>query len=232
MKPAILFDLDGTLIDSNQDIQNALLFSLEAHNFPLPDLKTFRISFGYPLHEIYSSFGVPTLHQAEFIATYRARYALHCTEHTRVYAGVLDTLERLRIQGYALAVATSKLSSVAQMVCDSLELSHFVDHIQGTDNFPFKPAPDVLYAAISGLERKSAQSVQALWMVGDTTLDMQAGQAAKLQTYGLTWGTHNREQLEGVGANIVSDDFAALFTQLELSKHLTFEFHSSDFSRG
>ncbi len=231
MKPAILFDLDGTLIDSNQDIQNALLFSLEAHHFPIPDLKTFRISFGYPLHEIYSSFGVPASHQAEFIATYRARYAQHCTEHTRVYAGVLDTLERLRIQGYALAVATSKLSSVAQMVCDSLELSQYLDHVQGTDHFPFKPAPDVLYAAVSGLERHFAQSVQALWMVGDTTLDMQAGQAAGLHTYGLTWGTHNREQLEGVGATLVSDDFTALFEQLALSERSPFEFDSSDFSR-
>jgi phosphoglycolate phosphatase len=221
VKPAILFDLDGTLIDSNQDIQNALLFSLEAHNFPIPDLDTFRISFGYPLHEIYSSYGVPASHQAELIATYRARYAQHCTEYTRVYAGVLDTLERLRAQGYALAVATSKLSSVAQMVCDSLELSSYVDHIQGTENFPFKPAPDVVYAAVSGLERHFAQTIQALWMVGDTTLDMQAGQAAKLQTYGLTWGTHNREQLEGVGATVVSDDFAELFRQLERSKPVT-----------
>lgn len=202
-KPVIVFDLDGTLLNSLQDICTTFLSAFDICGLPKPSYNEVRGLIGAPLGHMYAHFANPE-DVPRLAATYRAEYKIHCTDTTAPYAGVLEVLETLRARGYRLAVATTKLTWVAEDVCAKVGLTPYLDHIQGTDGFPHKPAPDVIYRALA------AVGAPAAWMVGDTTGDLLAGKAAGLRTYGVSWGTHPAERLAAVHPDVLSDSLDAL----------------------
>lgn len=203
MRQAIVFDLDGTLIDSAKDITVAFQQACVVCGHPAPEEEHVRNLIGRPLREMFHHF-LPDADMDQLILAYRAHYDEHCTVYTRFYPEVLDVLSELRKRGYLLAVATTKVPRVARLVSEKMGLVGHMDHIQGTDGFPHKPEPDVIFTALDALEAKG------LWMVGDTTADVLAGKAAGLKTYGVTWGTHNRDVLETVHPDVISDDLKGL----------------------
>ena len=213
-RPALIFDLDGTLLDSAFDIMASFLHSFDQHGLERPHYDLTRSLIGRPLSEMYKAAGLGDHQHSTFIAAYRAHYKDHCADTTVPFSGVLELLTRLRQQGFLLAVATAKRGFVAQEVCQKVGLTPYVDYVQGTeDDMRHKPAPDVILAALEGLSHTHGP-VQGLWMVGDTTGDIGAGVAAGLKTYGVTWGTHKRDTLEGAGADEVRDSLEGLLEVL------------------
>ena len=214
-RPALVFDLDGTLLDSAADIMASVFHTFELHGHPRPHYDRMRPLIGRPLSEIYAAAGLESHHHDTFIGSYRAHYKDHCADTTVPFPGVLELLTRLRKRGYLLVVATAKRGFVADEVCAKVGLTPYVDAVQGTDDtMAHKPSPDVVLAALEHLKFKHGP-VQGLWMVGDTSSDMGAGQAAGLKTYGVTWGTHKREILEGAGADFVGNTLDGLLELLE-----------------
>jgi len=213
-RPALVFDLDGTLLDSALDIMASFLHSFDIHKLERPHFDLTRSLIGRPLSEMYAAAGLEDHQHDTFIAAYRAHYQDHCADTTVPFPGVLELLTRLRQQGFLLAVATAKRGFVAQNVCDQVGLSPYVDLVQGTeDHMRHKPAPDVILAALEQLGHAHGP-VQGLWMVGDTTGDIGAGKAAGFKTYGVTWGTHKRDMLEQAGADVVRDSLTELLEVL------------------
>ena len=213
-RPALVFDLDGTLLDSAADIMASFLHSFDLNKLERPHFDLVRSLIGRPLSEMYEAAGLGDLQHATFIDAYRAHYQDHCVDTTVPFPGVLELLTHLRQQGFLLAVATAKRGFVAQNVCDQVGLTSYVDFVQGTeDHMRHKPAPDVVLAALKGLSHTHGP-VRGLWMVGDTTGDMGAGRAAGLKTYGVTWGTHKRDTLEQAGADVVRDSLTGLLEVL------------------
>src|SRR5690606_7650283 len=102
-------------------------------------------------------------------------------------------------------VATTKRSDVARSFVDAMGLTELLDHVQGTDGFPHKPAPDVIHRALR------AVGAQGTWMVGDTVTDIQAGKAAGLKTYAVSWGTHDAATLATAAPDVLSDGLSDLF---------------------
>jgi phosphoglycolate phosphatase len=145
---------------------------------------------------------------AALCAHYREYYPRHFTDHSRPMPGVPEALATLRARGYRLAVATTKRTDMARRFVEAMGLSALLDHVQGTEGFPHKPAPDVVLRALAALQ------TGGLWMVGDTTLDVGAGRAAGLRTYALTWGTHPPELLRTAGPDELQPDLARLLTLL------------------
>jgi len=214
---ALIFDLDGTLLDSAADILASFLHSFDLHALERPHFDLVRPLIGRPLSEMYAAAGLEDHRHGTFIDAYRSHYKDHCADTTVPFPGVLELLTHLRERGFLLAVATAKIGSVAQNVCEKVGLTPYVDHVQGTEDLMrHKPAPDVILAALEGLKLKHGP-VQGLWMVGDTSGDIGAGRAANLKTYGVTWGTHPREILEGAGADVVRDSLEGLLEVLNLS---------------
>lgn len=203
----ILFDLDGTLVDSLPDIIDSFLYAFPVQGFASPTYEQVRELIGYPLDVMYARFapehGVPAL-----CATYREHYSRNFINRSRPYPGVKEALGTLRARGYLLAVATTKKSEFARRFVDAMGLSDVLHHVQGTDDFPHKPAPDVLHRALAAL------GTQGLWMVGDTTLDLRAGRAAGLRTYGVTWGTHPVEALADESPDELQPDLRRLLEHL------------------
>lgn len=185
---AIVFDLDGTLVDSLPDIVGAFRDAFAEHGLQAPPEQAVRDQVGLPLETMYACFAPPEC-VAALSASYRRLYPQRFTRHSRPFPGVPETLATLRARGFRLAVATTKRSAMAERLIAAMGLSDALDVVQGTDGFPHKPAPDVVERALAALD------ADGVWMVGDTVHDIEAGRAAGLATYAVTWGTHDAERL-------------------------------------
>lgn len=184
----IVFDLDGTLVDSFDDISAAFRRSFHVIGTAPPSVEVVKAMIGKPLRDMYQPFAPAEALEA-LVAEYRRDYAERCADQTQPFPGILPLLDRLRADGHALAVATTKTSWMARTVVDKVGLASRLDHVQGTDDFPHKPAPDVIHRALAGTGRAGS------WMIGDTTFDIAAGRAAGLRTCAVTWGVHGADRL-------------------------------------
>ncbi|RKH00295.1 HAD family hydrolase [Corallococcus sp. CA047B] len=202
----ILFDLDGTLVDSLPDIIGSFLHGFTHLGLPVPSIAEVRALIGQPLDVMYTQFAPE--HVTGLCAAYREHYPLNFLNHSRPFPGVVQVLRTLRERGYLLAVATTKRSDMARRFVEALGMEGLLHHVQGTDGFPHKPAPDVLHRALAAL------GTEGLWMVGDTTLDLRAGRAAGLRTYAVTWGTHSPEELATATPDELQPDLERLLSHL------------------
>ncbi len=207
-RPAIVFDLDGTLVDSLPDIVASFRWSFAAVGLEAPSEAAVRSHVGLPLEAMYALFAPPAA-VVQLAAGYRRHYAEHLADRSRPFPGVEALLGELRERGYALAVATTKQTPMALRLVAAMGLGHALDHVQGTDGFPHKPAPDVIERALA------AMGAAGHWMVGDTTHDVGAGKAAGLRTYAVTWGTHDEARLRAAGPDVVAPDLSALVPLLD-----------------
>lgn len=201
---AIVFDLDGTLVDSLPDIIDSFRAAFERHGWEAPSERSIGQLIGQPLETMARAFRSDEGEVEAVCAAYREIYPQRFTRRTRPFPGVLDVLAELRAQGWKLAVATTKRTSMAERLVSAVGLREAIDHVQGTDGFPHKPAPDVVLRALEALRAEGA------WMVGDTVGDLQAGRAAGLRTYGVTWGTHPRPRLAEADPDVLEDDLGPL----------------------
>ncbi len=204
-REALVFDLDGTLIDSLPDIVGAFRDAFAANELPVPAEGEVAALIGAPLEEMAARFVADEARIAAVCDAYRRIYPTRFTRSTRPFPGVVEVLRTLRADGWRLAVATTKRTSMAVRLTDALDLSPLLDHVQGTDaGVPHKPAPDVLRLAAA------AVGAEPRWMVGDTVTDLQAGRAAGLRTFAVTWGTHDVARLAGERPDVLAADLDGL----------------------
>jgi phosphoglycolate phosphatase len=193
---AIVFDLDGTLVDSFDDISAAFRRSFHVIGVEPPAADTVRTLIGQPLRDMYAPWAPGEAIDA-LVAEYRRDYADRCADSTRPFPGIVDLLAALRERGHGVAVATTKTTWMARTVIGRVGLEDHVDHVQGTDGFPHKPAPDVITHALAGVGRAGA------WMIGDAVTDVVAGRAAGLRTCAVTWGVHSEADLRAAGPDAI-----------------------------
>jgi phosphoglycolate phosphatase len=205
---AVVFDLDGTLLDSAADIHASISHALAADGHAAPQLDELRGWIGRPLVELFAQFA-PGGDATTLTTVYRRHVVSGGHRRTRPFPGTLELLDELRDAGWTLAVATTKTTVSARAALTQLGLQERFDHVQGTDGFPCKPAPDVVEHALIGLGLHDVDRAMC-WMVGDTVHDIAAGRAAGLSTAAVTSGAHSRELLLGCGADLVIDDLKAL----------------------
>lgn len=179
-----LFDVDGTLLDSAGDITAAVrqVLTLRGRGQHLTE-EFLRGQIGRHLRgafeEIFPEYTEEEM--AALIADYRVSYLgrNHCS--TRVYDGVAEALASL---GGKKSTATTKGSETTGKVLELFDLKRHFDHIQGTDGFPFKPAPDVLLRSMAALGAAPERTL----MVGDSPVDIDAGRAAGVRTCAVRYG--------------------------------------------
>ena len=210
-RPVIVFDLDGTLVDSLADIIASFRHAFGELGLEQPDAMAVRALIGRPLDEMYANF-VPAGRVAALSAAYRRHYPKNFTRNSRIFPGVIEVLGGLREQGYRLAVATTKTTRMALALVEAVGLAPHLDHVQGTDGFPHKPAPDVVLRAARALGGRPE------WMVGDTTGDIEAGRAAGAATYAVTWGTHDEAALRKVRPDLLEPNLDRLLAAVTLPR--------------
>jgi phosphoglycolate phosphatase len=184
----VIFDLDGTLVDSSRDLANAVNATRASlHLPPLADA----------LVHSYVGNGAPVLIQKALGPDYSADqvqsalqyfldyYREHMLDHTALYAGVGDTLDRLHRDGIAMAVLTNKPVRFSQAIIDGLGLtSHFLRVYGGNSFEQKKPHP----VGIETLLSESGAAREKTIMVGDSSVDVQTARNARVTSCGVTWG--------------------------------------------
>jgi len=208
--PVVLFDLDGTIVDSGWMILASYRHATKTilgREFP-DDVLMARVGAGH-LEEQMSEFDPEKA--AELAHAYREFYApLH--SELQAFPGMLDLLERLDDEGRKLGVVSAKRHDVVQLAFDALGFGDRMDVVVGSDEAPRgKPYPDQILVA---LERLGADPDQTAY-VGDAPFDVAAAKAAGVHAIGVTWGgIHTRERMEAEGPDTVVDTAAELYGAL------------------
>ena len=205
MRPVIVFDLDGTLVDSLPDILSSFLEAFAREGLPAPQEDAVRATLGQPLEAMYAAFA-PEGRVDALCRSYRAHYAEHLSDRSRPFPGVPELLALLHDRGYLCTVASTKRTRTARQLVEATGLEPLLDHVEGSDAAPYKPAPDVVLRSVA------AVGGQGVWMVGDTAGDILAGRAAGLKTYAVTWGTQTADQLAEAAPDRLERDLTVLAT--------------------
>jgi phosphoglycolate phosphatase len=202
----VIFDLDGTLVDSRDDIAAALNVALAEIGCAPRRIEEITPRIGEPLDAIFRRWipGDPPHLVDDAVAAFRRFYFDNCARRSALYPGVRDCLERLA--PIPLAVATTKSTRQAVRVCEQLDLARHFAVVQGSDDIPHKPDPAVVRAVLARLRI----SPDAAWMVGDTPMDVQAGRAAGCATCAVTYGIGERAALSAAGPDLLIDAAALL----------------------
>lgn len=181
-----IFDLDGTLLDSAADICGAVQQVLSGHvSEPLPFdyLKSF---VGHHLDAVFTDV-LPGANREQLdglIEAYKKTYLGRGHVETRLFKGVAEALGTL---GGRKATATTKGTPTTRAVLEQFGLLPYFDHVQGTDGFPCKPAPDVVLRSVAALGAKPEDCL----FVGDSETDMEAGRRAGVRTCAVRYGYGN-----------------------------------------
>lgn len=215
---AAIFDLDGTLIDSSRDIWEAFRHAARQASLRPPALEEVAPLVGRPLREMFEALwgelGEPEV--ARLADAYRAHYRANLGTHTRPYPGARRMLAQLRPMH--LAVATTKRTPMANLALERVGLLALFDHVQGTDGFPAKPAPDVLVHAARALALPAAACIYS----GDGTWDMEAAVRAGMLALGIAHGGTGADALRAAGAIRVARSLPELAAAIaELSQGTT-----------
>ncbi len=183
---AIIFDLDGTLVDSAADITNAFNHSIEKHGIAPVSRKEIEAMLGEGLSRIMKKFDElkeKGLDSTTVRKHFREYYLQHIAVYSAPYPGVEDTLQRLR--DFKKAIVSNKLEVFTMKTLRQLNLLDYFDLVLGGDSGPErKPSPE---AVISVLAKLGVPADHAL-MVGDTAYDIEAGARAGVTTVAVTYG--------------------------------------------
>lgn len=199
---AVLFDLDGCLVDSRRGIVASFRHVLAAAGLPDREPAELERFIGPPLAYNFAEIaGVPvgSARNDELVAAYRAHYEDWVVPGSEVYAGIPEALAALRAAGHVLGVATSRPARYAQRLVDAFGLADAFAHIAGTGMTGRSPSKTTLVA--SALE---ALGTTRGVMIGDRRFDVEGGTANGLPTIGALWGFGGREELEAAGATALA----------------------------
>ena len=214
----IIFDVDGTLVDSQDMIFAAFAHAYRGLDLPVPDRGAALSFVGMSLDQIFPRLS-PTLDPATHLALaqgYRDAYQhIRATQGSNAtspfFPGARAALDTLRAQDWTLlAVATGKSKRGLDKLVAGHELDGYFQSMQTADHHPSKPHPAMVRSALAEAGVSASDAV----MIGDTTYDLEMAAAAGVPSIGVTWGYHSRRSLEAFEPVAVINDFAELVPAL------------------
>ncbi len=200
MQNFLLFDLDGTLVDSFEQITNAA--NTIRNDYGIPHLNHHEAMqlIGLPASRLFDDID-PEFEADMLVAQFREVLHASVLNGSTLYPGVTSLLHAARGEGWRIAVATSKPQDLAEAVVANCKLAGLIDVVSGVQNCAPKPSPDVLFKALEGSPPGSAV------MIGDRPEDMQAALAAGLPAIGIAQTAFSAKELEAAGAKMTFDSF-------------------------
>lgn len=212
----VVWDVDGTLVDSRRSIFETAVAVYGRLDLPVPDYDAVRQIVGLGLREAFEILS-PELDPAgidRLTQTYREVFQALRRDPTFVeplYDGAAGTLDRLRADGWKIAMATGKSRSGVETVLRLHGWADLFDSTHCADDGPGKPHPAMLLEAMKAIGVPPERTI----MVGDTAHDMRMAKAAGVYAQGVSWGFHTAEEVMEGGADHVADDFATLNRALD-----------------
>lgn len=210
----ILFDLDGTLVDTLEDLTDSVNAVLEEEGLLATSIEKVRQGIGEGYRVLLKHI-LPIGSEEAVIdrltALFQVEYRRRLTVKTRPYEGILPLLGRLGEQGVKIGVISNKMDDAAKLVCAHY-FDDLIDAVVGdTPERMKKPAPDNLIEAM----RLLGANRETTLYVGDSDVDVQAALNAELTFIGVSWGYRSKEILKKAGASVVVDHPAEIATQIK-----------------
>lgn len=214
----VVFDVDGTLVDSQDDIVSAMTTTFEAIGEAVPSRSEILGIVGLSLHAAFEKL-TPALYRTHgdalvegyktsFMTSRRLRKS---TETSPLYPGALEAIERLHAQdNVLLGIATGKSRRGLDHLLDAHDLRHFFVTTQVADDHPSKPHPSMLERCMYDAGVEATHAV----MIGDTSYDMEMAANAAMASVGVSWGYHTSDTLK-TRARVLIDTYAELDAALD-----------------
>ena len=199
----IVFDCDGTLLDTLTDLRNAVNYVLRAHDLPERSVPEVKAALGNGVAHLMRQSLPDSISEAEFntyLDEFKAYYGEHLQDYTAPYPGMLDVLDTLRAKGYKLAIVSNKI----QEGITPLNKEYFGDRlpvaIGERPGLQRKPAPDMVLQALKELNSTPDESIY----VGDSEVDVATAENSGLLCIGVTWGFREESLHQELGVTHIA----------------------------
>jgi phosphoglycolate phosphatase len=192
----VVFDIDGTLLDSATGIVAGFQHALRSVGFQPPSAAALRVDLGPPVGEIFTALGLPAVDLRAAVLAYRTYYLAHGMQQSTPYPGVLELLEALRAAGVVLATATAKRTDVARAIVDHHHLTDYFSVVNGTDDHHRTKTETLGHT----LEQLGRPPVARVMMVGDRHSDVTAAHHCGVLPVAVSWGYGSAAELSAADA--------------------------------
>lgn len=210
----IIWDLDGTLLNTLEDLTDSVNHMLSIHNYPLRTIEEIRSFVGNGLAKLTEQALPDSVTEEEYeacLSEFKAYYKLHMQDKTAPYEGVLDVLKSLHDKGYHMAVVSNKADAAVKELIPIYFGDLLPIAIGDMDGREKKPAPDSVYEAMRQLGVTKEECIY----IGDSDVDVNTARNAGIPGISVLWGFRTKEQLEAVGATTFAEKPDELIALLE-----------------
>ena len=190
-KTGVIFDLDGTLLNTLEDLTDAVNVALEQNGHPKRTLEEMRVFVGNGAANMIKKAAPEGADQKPIMDAFLKWYGVHCQDKTRPYDGIMEALEQLKAK-YPVAVVSNKPDYAVKLISARLFPGIYgVGEIKGV---PRKPAPDMVFAAMEQI------GVETCVYIGDSNVDLETAKNAGVPCISVLWGFRSKEELLAAGA--------------------------------
>lgn len=210
----IVFDCDGTLLDTLTDLRNAVNYVLRTHDLPERSVSEVKAALGNGVAHLMRQSLPDSISEAEFntyLNEFKAYYGEHLQDYTAPYPGMLNVLDTLRTKGYKLAIVSNKI----QEGITPLNKEYFGDRlpvaIGERPGLQRKPAPDMVLQALKELGSTQNESIY----IGDSEVDVATAKNSGLLCIGVTWGFRDEQLHKDLGVKNIARKAEDIVTIIE-----------------
>lgn len=205
MKNTVIFDLDGTLLNTLDDLTDAVNFAMAGNGFPTHSTEKIKSFVGNGIRKLIERSvpnGCSEDKTEKCFQDFCTFYEKHKADKTKPYSGIVYMLSELKKAGFKTAVVTNKADFAAQALCKDIFGDLITVTVGANENIRHKPYPDSTVKALQSLGSKP----QDAYFVGDSDVDVQTAQNAGIDFIGVLWGFRDKSVLESAGANIFAEN--------------------------
>ena len=198
----IIFDMDGTILNTLEDLKNSLNYVLQQAGYQTRTLEEVRTFVGNGIRKTIERALPSDIEEEkvdELFSLFMDYYAIHNTDNTKPYNGVIDLLKELKHLGYKTAVVSNKQDSAVKSLCKKFFTGLFDVEIGEKENIAKKPDPDEVNEALKILNIDRTKSIY----IGDSEVDIQTAQNSKMKSIIVDWGFRDRKFLYEHGAEVI-----------------------------
>ena len=207
MTKLLIFDLDGTLLNSLQDLAASTNYALRQHGYPTHELPAFRYFVGNGINKLLER-ALPEKERThenmlKIREDFMAYYAVHKADFTTPYDGIYDLLKALKRHHLLLAVASNKYHEATRELIPEYFGEGLFDFVYGQrEGIPVKPNPTIVF----DIMKEAGVTKEEVLYVGDSGVDMQTAVNSGVTSVGVTWGFRDRKELLANGAQYIADE--------------------------
>lgn len=205
-----IFDLDGTILDTEKDLAISVNYALSVFDFPTLSIGEVADRTGNGVKRLIEK-ACPKHRRKDNacgVGRFQATLFYHCADHTKPYDGIIELLKELKTHGKKLAVVSNKMDSAVQELARDYFDGLFDVVVGQRDDVRAKPYPDSVNKVIQTLEADKAETLY----IGDSEVDVQTAINSELDCVCVSWGFRGRERLEECGAKLIVDNPKEILT--------------------